>query len=450
MTDIPKRTFTREGEFYSNNIMLEYRQCTEEGLDIESCKELFEAVAKMPMSEAKEKAANAVFDIVCKAPLRADYEFVEPSTLDEIKKCRAPFVFEKKAPEKKTLEDKIRGAWNGRIAGCFAGKPVEGIKTDELDEVLRLTGNMPMHRYITRSDITDEMIEKMRFNLDHRNYPDCVDAAPADDDTNYTVMYQEIIEKYGRAFTPADVLDTWVSVQPKSAYFTAEFTAFVNNINGFEAPDSAIYKNPYREWIGAQIRADYFGYINPGDPETAAEMAFRDACVSHTKNGIYGEMYVAALIAICAVELDLEAAIKEALKFIPQKSRFAYWVNDIINKFDGGMSEEECFRKIHETWNEYGTNEGVHTLPNIQIVIASLLYGNCDFGKTVCRAVQTGFDTDCNGATAGSVLGMLNGMSAVGNEWLAPFNGCLNTQIFGVGTVEIEDRVQMTMRHIDL
>lgn len=450
MTDIPKRSFTREGEFYSNNIMLEYRQCTEEGLDIESFKELFEAVAKMPMSEAKEKAADAVFDIVCKAPLRADYEFVEPSTLDEIKKCRAPFVFEKKAPEKKTLEDKIRGAWKGRIAGCFAGKPVEGIKTDELDEVLRLTGNMPMHRYITRADITDEMIEKMRFNLDHRNYPDCVDAAPADDDTNYTVMYQEIIEKYGRAFTPADILDTWVSVQPKRAYFTAEFTAFVNNINGFEAPDSAIYKNPYREWIGAQIRADYFGYINPGDPEAAAEMAFRDACVSHTKNGIYGEMYVAALIAICAVETDLETAIKEALKFIPQKSRFAYWVNDIINKFDGGMSEEECFRKIHETWNEYGTNEGVHTLPNIQIVIASLLYGKCDFGKTVCRAVQTGFDTDCNGATAGSVLGMLKGMSVIGNEWLAPFNGRLNTQIFGVGTVEIEDRVQMTMRHIDL
>ena len=54
--------------------------------------------------------------------------------------------------------------------------------------------------------------------------------------------------------------------------------------------------NPYREWIGAQIRADICGYV-PRPPGAAAKLAFRDASLSHTANGIYGAMWSAALVA---------------------------------------------------------------------------------------------------------------------------------------------------------
>ena len=82
------------------------------------------------------------------------------------------------------------------------------------------------------------------------------------------------------------------------------------------------------------------------------------------------------------------------------------------------------------------------------IVAASLLYGGGDFGKSVCMAVETGFDTDCNGATVGSVVGMAKGIDEISEEWKAPMHDTLHTSIFGVGTVKISDRVTMTMKHI--
>lgn len=83
------------------------------------------------------------------------------------------------------------------------------------------------------------------------------------------------------------------------------------------------------------------------------------------------------------------------------------------------------------------------------IVVASLLYGNGDFGKSVCMAVETGFDTDCNGATVGSILGMSNGIKSIDKKWSTPFNDTLKTSIFGIGDIKISEIVKTTMKHIE-
>ena len=64
-------------------------------------------------------------------------------------------------------------------------------------------------------------------------------------------------------------------------------------------------------------------------------------------------------------------------------------------------------------------------------------------------AVQTGFDTDCNGATVGSVIGMCHGLGAIDPVWLQPISGGLETGIFGLAKVNVEERIDMTMRHIE-
>lgn len=348
----------------------------------------------------------------------------------------------------KQLDKKIHGAWMGRICGCLLGKTVEGIKTDELLPFLKETDNYPMHRYILHSDLNDGILSKYTFRFANRCYADKIDGMPVDDDTNYIVLAQQIIEKYGRNFTSYDVSRAWLALQSKDAYCTAERVAFCNFVKGFEPPESAKYKNPYREWIGAQIRGDYFGYINPGNPELAAEMAFRDASISHVKNGIYGEMFVAAMLSVAACTDNIKDIISGGLAQIPYTSRLHEAVTDVLTDFENGVSSQDCFTAIHNRYDEYDSHDWCHTVSNAMIVVASLLCGNGDFGKSVCMAVETGFDTDCNGATVGSVLGMANGLDSIGNIWKNPIKDTLHTSFFGVGTVNISDRVKLTLNHI--
>ena len=64
------------------------------------------------------------------------------------------------------------------------------------------------------------------------------------------------------------------------------------------------------------------------------------------------------------------------------------------------------------------------------IVTAVLLYGGGDYGRSICMAVQAAFDTDCNGATVGSVIGMAKGFKAISEKWLEPVRGKLKNQYF--------------------
>ncbi len=434
-------------ELYSEQLDIEYRQSSEEGLVLSEYADLFRCVGKLRRGPYKTALADVLFDLVRNARTAENYAYREPSDYPSIlqERPKQPPVFSK--VQKKDFRKKVEGAWYGRICGCLLGKPIEGIKTDEFHSFLKETGNFPLQRYLLSSDLTPERTEKYQYPLANRCYADTVECAPSDDDTNYTVLYQKLIEEYGRNFTSADISKVWLARQPKNAYCTAERVAFCNFVKGYLPPDSAVYQNPYREWIGAQIRADYFGYINPGNPEAAAEMAWRDGCVSHVKNGIYGEMFVAAMLACAPVCPDLPSIIRGGLGQIPARSRLAEGINRILTDFEQGMDSDVCFRKIHFRWDEKNEYDWCHTVSNAEIVTAALLYGGNDFGRSVCLAVQCGFDTDCNGATVGSVLGMKNGIGAIGPEWIGPVNGKLKTSVFGVETVGIEDLVARTLEH---
>ena len=433
---------------YPSDIMTEYQQSVEEGLDIEQHKAFFESVAALDNGEEKTRLSEEVFNIVINADMRSDYKYDEPSKLNNIKSLRNKHEFESIVPKAEVLRKKIRGAWLGRAVGCLLGKPVEGIRSDEFIPFLKETNNYPMHRYILSSDVTDETHKKYKFWFRDKPYADTVDGMPVDDDTNYVVLAQKIIDDFGRDFDSEDIAQAWLKYQSVHSYFTAERIAYVNFINSLKPPVSAIYKNVCREWIGAQIRGDYFGYINPGDPEKAAEMAYNDARISHVKNGIYGEMFASAMIACAAVTDNIEDIIKGGLAQIPSTSRIYESVMKIIDGYKNGVTVEECFDYIHSAYDEHTDHGWCHTISNAMIVTAALLYGEGDFGKSICCAVGMAFDTDCNGATVGSVLGMRGTDGCIGEYWLKPINNKIHTSIFGVGTVDIEKAVEHTLEHL--
>ena len=425
---------------YAEDLRTEYRQALEEGKDVETYRELFDSVANMPSGLEKKEIADILFNMVMKAPMRADYTYNEPSDLEGIRLLRRGETPKLPLPDRAELEDRLLGAWLGRICGCLLGKPVETWKRAQLQPMLKASGNWPMHRYIRSSDVAEDQKNKC--------WADTVDCMPVDDDTNYTVLAGVLLDKYGRDFTPENVASVWMDYQPRRAYCTAERVAYTNFMRGYMPPNSAVYHNPYREWIGAQIRGDYYGYINPGDPETAADMAFRDASISHIKNGIYGEMFVSAMLAQAAVERNMEQVIRAGLAQIPAGSRLHEAVCAVIDGWKKGVSAEVCFIEIHKRFDENELHDWCHVISNAMVVTAALLYGEGDYGKTVCLAVHTGFDTDCNAATAGSVLGMMRGSAAIGPEWTGPVHGQLDTSIFGVGKVSVADMVRKTMTHL--
>ncbi|MCX8053831.1 MAG: ADP-ribosylglycohydrolase family protein, partial [Armatimonadetes bacterium] len=208
-----------------------------------------------------------------------------------------------------------------------------------------------------------------------------------------------------------------------------------------------IYLNPYREWIGAQIRADFWGYCAPGLPELAAEFAYRDAALSHVKNGIYGEMFCAAAVSAALATDNLDDIISAAMNEIPASSRLAETVSDCLRWHKECSTWEKAFARMLDTY--YGKYSWVHTNNNLAIVLIALLYGWPDFEKVLGISVMQGMDTDCNGATAGSIIGAALGASALPDKWVKPLNNKLATTVIGFPLPEIEHLARRTMAQIE-
>ena len=261
-----------------------------------------------------------------------------------------------------------------------------------------------------------------------------MNGVPVDDDIAYTLLGLLIVEDFGPDFTIADVAQAWLKYLPYAC--TAEEVALENLRNGIAAEQAAEKDNPYCEWIGADIRADPWGYLAPGWPEKAAEMAWRDAYLSHRRNGIYGEMFFAAAIAAAfAVDHPIEA-LEIGLTEIPRRCALAREVRWALKSAPRVRDYRQARAAVDERFQGM---HAVHTINNACLTIWGLTIGGTDVTRVIGETVAMGMDNDCTAATAGSIVGAIVGRKGVPPHWHRNFNNTVLSYLIGKPKFRISD-----------
>ncbi len=307
-------------------------------------------------------------------------------------------------------EEKVYAGVLGKLIGVYLGRPVE--------------------------QWTYEKIAEVWGEVDH--YLPGREGGPlvaTDDDITGTFTFLRALEDegYSRDLTPEQIGNNWLNytIERKTIFWwggmgnSTEHTAYERLKHGIKAPQSgsiATNGKVIAEQIGAQIFIDGWAMVAPGDPEFAVDLARRAGSVSHDGEAIYGAQMVAAMEAKAFVETDINALIDTGLRFIPADSDIARMIADVRNWHAG----EPDWRKTREKIaGKYGYDKFVgpcHMVPNHALIIHALLYGEGDFTKSQIIVNTAGWDTDCNAANVGCILGIRGGLAAIEGtyDWRGP------------------------------
>ena len=191
----------------------------------------------------------------------------------------------------------------------------------------------------------------------------------------------------------------------------------INMSAGLMPPLSGDAYNDWNNSNGAWIRTEVGATLAPACPDVAMKYAYEDACVDHgTKEGTVAAMFVAALESAAFVVSDLRRLITLALSKIPAESRMAKSVVKVLECYDNGMDYREA-RDVIQKLNADIGNGWFEAPSNVTYALIGLLWGEGDFKKSMIYAINCGDDTDCTGATVGSVLGIMNGTAGIPSDW---------------------------------
>jgi ADP-ribosylglycohydrolase len=264
-----------------------------------------------------EEAMKVALSKIKAAPIDWELALKEPDDLEEIRRLRAEGPRKLwKSLDKDTYREKLEGAFLARVAGCTLGAPVEFWSIKAMKDWAEYIGDTfpPVDYWSSIKNPSDFRYERSRCQ-EYTRYR--LNGVPVDVDITYTLLGLLIAEDSGINFSTEDVGKAWVKYLPYAC--TAEDVALKNLRKGITALEAADIDNPFCQWIGADIRSDPWAYMAPAYPEKAAEMAYRDAYISHRRNGIYGEMFFSAVQAAAFAVDNAVDALRIGLTEIPKE-----------------------------------------------------------------------------------------------------------------------------------
>ncbi len=304
------------------------------------------------------------------------------------------------------LDEKIYASWLGQVTGGAFGTALEGYHWKRIAEVYG-----PIEDYITEPETIN-------------------------DDVVYELVFLDVFEKLGRNLSSRDVGLEWVRQIPFG--WSAEWVALHNMGDGFLPPDSGSYRNPYSDWIGAQMRGMVCGMLAPGWPREAARLAHLDGRVSHSSNGVYGEMYAATLTSLAFIRSNPRQLLQEAAAYLPQKSEYRAVLQECLDVVAPNEDPAAAWEILDRRFEQYNW---IHAYPNLAADVLALWYGMGDFTRSFQLLAYAGLDVDCNAGLVGSILGAMNG---VPEKWARPIGDRLDTYLKGKEIVSIRSLAERT------
>ncbi len=295
----------------------------------------------------------------------------------------------------RTYLNKVHGGWIGKCAGGLIGAKQENNKS------------------------------LMNYTFDNV-FPDMI---PPNDDFDLQILYlTELIEKLGFNFGVQEIGKAFAEW---NQCWANEYRVAIKNINvGVYPPFSGEFSNEFfKNSMGCPIRSELWAFIAPGNPEFAEKLVRLDGSVDHTTESIYAEIFLATVECMAFFEDDLNRLFDIGLTRIPEDCRIA----ECIRFIRAQVQETDDYRIIRQRLiRRFGSSDASYSVVNIGIIVLALLHGK-DFNDVMLTAVNCGYDTDCTSATAGAILGILQGKSNLPKEWLEKVG-----DVFVIGTVNVQ------------
>ncbi|MDB5246674.1 MAG: ADP-ribosylglycohydrolase family protein [Segetibacter sp.] len=302
---------------------------------------------------------------------------------------------------KEKLLDKIKGGWAGQTIGVTFGGPYE----------FRFSGSFigdyqPLLWY-------DGYLKKTM-----------TENPGLYDDLYMDLTFVDVFEKHGLNAP----LDSFSNAYAKAGYMLwhANQAGRYNILNGIKAPASGHWlNNPHADCIDYQIESDFAGLMSPGMPNTASVISDKIGHIMNYGDGWYGGVFVGAMYSIAFTSGDINLIVSEALKTIPEQSKFYKTIADVIRWHKQYPNDwKQTWLEVQKKWtNDIGCSEGVFAPFNIDAtvnaayVVIGLLYGEGDFTKSLEITTRCGQDADCNPSTVGGILGTVLGYDKMPSYW---------------------------------
>ena len=364
----------------------------------------YEALEKNDIPELI-RITNKMWNLLGKLPKNENHPYWKYEiydTFEKIEKAVAfpkPYIINTKADK---LHDAIYCGWQAQVIGGAYGTALEGY--------------------------TKENLQKTFGKLDHF----IREPNTYNDDITYEIAFLNALMKKGKDLTSEDIALEWVALVPFG--WSAEEIALKNIQSGILPPASGFFNNPYREWIGAQMRGAICGMVAPGNPKEAARLAFTDGIVSHHNNGVLGEIFNAVMVSLAFVTEDVRDILDKAIKCIPCDSEYYSVLEKAYKACKRCPGWQEAWEDIRSGFVKYNW---IHAYPNAAIEVLAIWYGDGDFDKTIGIIGSLGCDADCNAAQVMTLIGIIN--KKIPDKWSNPVGTDIDTYCRKIKKTSIEE-----------